>query len=350
MNRTKWNKLVIGCVLLALGSIAIAGCTQSESPETEAQQIVQTPSVKISQADVRSIGEPQETIALVISSEERDIVVKASGEVLESLKKRGDQITKGELLFELDPTDVKLQQQKAQIALRTAQQSLKDANFANQNDPEALQPLKDQIQLAQIDMQQLERTLKNYKVTAPISGVLTDFSVESGMTVSQGIVGKIQQINPIKLTASITEENRKLIEGKEELAFYAPDMPGQLYTGKIVYLADIMDTQLRTYTLELQSDNAKLALKPGTKVQLRLTDEVEQEVLTIPTTAIIREESNTFVFTFADGKVEKRHVQLGRLNGMYQEVTDGLKQDEQVVVSGQHQLKDQQAVNAVPAK
>lgn len=350
MNRTAWRKLVMGCALLALGAVTVVGCTNPESNTPEAQNVVQTPSVKISKAEKRSIGEPQETVAQVISSVERDVVVKASGDVLQALKKRGDQVKKGELLFELDPADVKLQQQKAEIALRTAQQSLKDGQFAGQNDPDAMQPLKDQIQLAKIDMQQIERTLENYQVTAPISGILTDFSVESGMTVSQGIVGKIQQINPIKITANITEENLKLIEGKKELTFYATDKPEQLYTGKIVYLSDIMDTQQRTYTLELQADNAKLALKPGTNVQLRLTEKAEQEVLTIPTTAIIREESDTFTFIFAEGKVEKRQVQLGRLNGMHQEVTAGLELGEQVVVSGQHQLKDQQAVEAVPAE
>lgn len=110
-----------------------------------------------------------------------------------------------------------------------------------------------------------------------------------------------------------------------------------------------MDTKNRTYELELQADNANLALKPGTKVQLRLTDEAEQEVLTIPTTAIIREESNTFVYLFTGSKVEKRQVELGRLNELYQEVIKGLAAGDQVVVSGQHQLKDNQEVEVLAA-
>ncbi|MGG6310461.1 efflux RND transporter periplasmic adaptor subunit [Paenibacillus macerans] len=349
-NRMRqWRKRIGGLGALALAAGLLAGCTSAGTGQPLTEPVDLKPSVKIGKAETRSIGDPLEMVAEVSSSMQRDVVVKVSGDVLKTAKKRGDQVNKGDLLFELDPADVKLQQQKAEIALRTAQQKLKEGKLASP-DAESLGPLKDQIELAQIDMEQIERTLDNYRVTAPASGILTDFAVESGMTVTQGVVGKIQQINPAKIKANLPEEHLGLVQGKKQLAFYAADRPGQLYTGKIVYLADIMDAQQRTYALELQADNAKLALKPGTKVQLRLTGKAEQEVLTIPTTAIIREESDTYAFIFAGGKVEKRKVQLGRLNGVYQEVTAGLKQGEQVVVSGQHQLKDQQAVDAVPAE
>lgn len=348
MRNNRWIKIIMGCALLAVGGIVLAGCNAPQETQMEVQN-VQKPSVKISEVQKRSIGAPQETVAEVTASAERDVVVKASGDVLKALKSRGDQVKQGELLFELDPADVLLQKQKAEIGLRTAQESLKEGQFAMQDDPDALQPLRDQIKMAQIDIEQINRTLDNYKVTAPISGILTDFTIESGMFISQGIVGKIQQINPVKIKANITEENAKLLKGKTELSFYATDQPEQLYKGKIVYFADIMDTMNRTYELELQADNANLALKPGTKVQLRLTDEAEQEVLTIPTTAIIREESNTYVYIFSGGKVEKRQVELGRLNELFQEVITGLALEDQVVVSGQHQLKDKQEVEAVAA-
>ncbi|MEF2968780.1 efflux RND transporter periplasmic adaptor subunit [Paenibacillus sp. M1] len=351
MNSRVWYKLALGCTLLSLVTIIAAGCSNSEENKPVAtDNTVQIPSVKVSQVENRSIGDPQETVAEVLASENRDIIAKASGDVLKVTKKRGDQVKKGELLIELDPTDVLLQKQKAEISLRTAQDNLKNGQFTSSNDPDALQPLKDQIQLAQISIQEIDRTLANYKITAPISGVLTDFPVEQGMTVSQGVVGNIQQIDPVKIEASITEENAKLLQGKNELTFYTTDQPEQLQKATIVYFSDIMNTQQRTYSVELEADNKGLALKPGAKIQLLLTDEAEQEVLTVPTTAVIREESNSFVYVYAEGKVEKRQVQLGRLNGMYQEVTSGLSQGDQIVISGQYQLKDQQEVDAVSAE
>ncbi|MFD1176547.1 efflux RND transporter periplasmic adaptor subunit [Paenibacillus puldeungensis] len=349
MKRRVWIKLTLSCTVFALIAASLTGCTEPAAEKPQTQTVEQKPSVKISKVEKRKIAEPQETVAEVTSSVQRDVFVKATGDVRRALKKRGDHVKKGELLLELDPADVLLQQEKAEIALRTAQQNWKAGYAANQDNPDAQRPLKDQIKLAQLDIEQVERTLNNYKVTAPISGILTDFSAETGMTVTQGTVGKIQQIDPVKIKANITEENAKLIKGKTDLAFYAADRPDQLHTAKIVYFSDMMDTQQRTYTLELQAANPERALKPGTKVQLRLTNEAEQTVLTIPTTSILREENETYVYVYTGGKVAKRVIQLGRLNGLYQEVTQGLKLGEQVVVSGQHQLKDQQTVKAEPA-
>jgi multidrug efflux pump subunit AcrA (membrane-fusion protein) len=55
------------------------------------------------------------------------------------------------------------------------------------------------------------------------------------------------------------------------------------------------------------------------------------------------------VFVQQGDHYEKRKVQLGRINGEYQEVTSGLKEGEQLVVSGQSTLKDGQKVDAAPA-
>ncbi|WP_334072672.1 efflux RND transporter periplasmic adaptor subunit [Paenibacillus sp. A14] len=351
MSSRTWHKLMLGSAMLAMVAMTAAGCTKAEEQKPPVQtNAPQKPSVKVSVAELRTIDDPQEVVAEIAASDQRDVVAKASGDVKRVYKQRGDQVKKGELLFELDTTDVLLQKQKAEISLRTAQLNLKNGLFNNPDDPDALQPLKDQIQLAQIGIQEANRTLENYRVEAPISGILTDFSVKTGMTVSPGNVGVIQQINPVKIKANITEDSAELVKGKKELSFYSASQPDVLQKAKIVYFSDIMDTQQRTYAMELQTDNAKHAWKPGAKVQLRITEEAEQEVLTIPTTAIVREETGTFVYINAAGKAEKRQVELGRLNGMYQEVTKGIKQGEQIIVSGQHQLKDKQEIEIVKAK
>lgn len=351
MNNRGWHKRLLGAATIALVALLGAGCAGGGSePNKQAEQTAnapQKPMVRAGAVETRSIGEPVEVVAEVASSAKREVVLKTNGEVLKVYKKRGDHVRQGELLFELDPADTLLQKQKAELTLRGAQENLKNGKWANPDDFEALRPLEDEVQVAQIGMKEIQRTLENFKVTASISGILTEFGVEKGMWLSPGVVGEVQQLDPAKIVANITEENVALIRGKQELAFYETDRPDLLIRGKIVFLADIMDTKTRTYTLELEAANAEKTLKPGSKVQLRLTEEAEQEVLTVPSTAIVREESDTFVYVYAQGKVEKRAVKLGRLNGGFQEVLEGLTQGEQVVVSGQHQLQDGQEADII---
>lgn len=77
---------------------------------------------------------------------------------------------------------------------------------------------------------------------------------------------------------------------------------------------------------------------------MELTTVAEENVIAVPSLSIVREGSETFVMLSNAGTAEKRAVKLGRINGVYQEVQEGLKEGETVVVSGQHTLSDGQKI------
>lgn len=206
-----------------------------------------------------------------------------------------------------------------------------------------------QVESARLGLENATRTLEHYSVKAPGSGVLTDFTVVVGQTVSAaaGRVGQIQQIDPIKIATELTESNYKLVKGKQELVYYHPDAPNETNKAKISYLAPIMSAATKTYTLELEIPNGELKIQPGTRYMVQLTTEAEEQVVAVPSMSVVREESSTYVFVLQGNQYQKRQVKLGRINGQYQEVLEGLKEGEQVVVTGQNTLKDgEQAVSA----
>jgi HlyD family secretion protein len=114
--------------------------------------------------------------------------------------------------------------------------------------------------------------------------------------------------------------------------------------GSVVYLSDVMNSQTKAYSLELEVPNAERKLKPGSKAQVLLTEENEQVVTVVPTLSIVREVGDSYVFILKGDVVEKRKVELGRLSETNQEIISGVQPDEMLVTSGQHQLKDQEKV------
>ncbi|NQX68001.1 efflux RND transporter periplasmic adaptor subunit [Paenibacillus alba] len=211
----------------------------------------------------------------------------------------------------------------------------------------SLAQLDQAIQTANLSLREIDRTIENMSVKANADGVITDFPVETGMTISPEFnTAKIQMMDPIKIKAELTETAASLIRGKTELSFYVPNTIDRT-KAKVKYLADVMSAQSQSYSLELEVPNADRKLKPGMKAQVLLTEEKDEVVVAVPSLTVVREGSDTFVYVLTGDQVEKRKIELGRLKETYQEVLSGVKEGEQLIISGQHQLKDKDKVKVV---
>ncbi|MCS7461716.1 efflux RND transporter periplasmic adaptor subunit [Paenibacillus doosanensis] len=401
--------------VLTLAAVMAAGCSAPGGPKGAAQAQLQVRAVKTEPVAKQRISDPAEQVADISAGTAIDIATKANGEVIEVLKKRGDYVEKGEVLFRVDSKDAESAKRKNELAVRSSQESLqkaKDDQINNRKDlADAVQKAETALKNAQQDynkmrndydnglasdhqleqaQQQVDnarmslesaqnklaandnnntiasaetqaetnqlaledsiRALDNYNVKAPASGVLTDFTPEVGQTVNTASkLGQVLQIDPVKITTELSETNMKLVKNKKELVYYSPDNPDKKGTAQISYLAPVMSAQTKTYTLELEVANPDHTITPGTRVMVQLTTEEEEKVVVVPTLSIIREESDAFVFVQQGDTYQKRKIKLGRINGSYQEVLDGVKEGEQLVVTGQHQLKDGQKVEAASA-
>jgi len=399
--------------VVALSAALVAGCSANPvaAPEAKAAaaQEQQVKTVKTAKVTKQKIGDPLEQVGDVVSSVRLDVVTKAGGEIVEVLKKRGETVQKGDVLFRLDPIDVELQKEQSDLSIRSAAAQLKKAREdvdngktelknaiikletavsdlekaynRTHNDYDAGNATKDQLDQAETQLNNMkldldiqrkklqtlentdslataemqlesaklssrsaERALSNLEVKAPASGVLTDLTVEAGMTITPGFrAGEVQQLDPVKIQSTLTDTAAALVRGKTSLSFYIPDVTDK-QEAKVTFLSDVMNSQTKAYDLELEVPNADGKLKPGAKAQIVLTADSEQIVPVVPTLSVVREGSDSFVFVLKGSTVEKRKVELGRLNEANQEVLSGVTADETIVVSGQHQLKDQDQV------
>ncbi|MBW5448486.1 efflux RND transporter periplasmic adaptor subunit [Cohnella sp. CFH 77786] len=401
-NRKHPVKKLFGAALaLSLVAALIAGCSagaakdQGAEPTDSAQPSPTVKTVKVAEIGKVQISEPREQVADVLASAQVYVVAKAGADVREIVKQRGAKVAKGDVLVILDDTDARLQQEQARLSRESAAQALESgrkqwqlnvkkleqslteatkaynkakndydqgligkteldqAENAYTNVKNELALLKEtsvsnlemQLKSSELSVEIADRARANLEIKAPIAGVLTELSVQQGMTVSPGTgIGQIQQTDPIKIKALLTAQAAELIRGKKQLQFYVPG-DKKMFTGTVAYLADVIDTQTNAYELNLSVSNPDLALKPGMKVQVRLTDASEETVVAVPTLSIVREGADNFVYVLNGDKAEKRRIELGRLNELNQEVLSGVKAGEKLIVSGQHQLTDGEKVN-----
>jgi len=385
-------------VVLAVGIAVIAGCSSQPKSEGAADAAnannAAAKTVKVAEIAKVQIAEPLEQVADVLASAQVNIVAKAGADVHQIVKKRGETVKAGDVIVALDDTDALLQQEQSLLSRESAALSLEtgrkqwESNLAKmelalseaaknynkmKNDYDAglvgkselnqaetayttakddLALLKEtgvaglemQLKSSELSVVLSERALANYEIKAPISGVLTELAVQEGMTISPGFaIGEILQIDPIKIKTLLSAQAANAVRGKTQLQFYVPGS-NNMYAGKVTYLADVIDTQTNAYELNLSIANPDKALKPGMKVQVRLTEAAEEQVVAVPTLSIVREGADSYVFVLNGDKAEKRKVELGRLNELDQEIISGVKAGEKLIVSGQHQLSDGEQV------
>lgn len=416
-RKRKIKSRSMGVIALLTAAAVLASACSAPGAKGAATVQLAPRAIKTDVIKKQKISNPIEQVADVAAGTTLDVVSKANGEVTEVLKKRGEYVEKGEILFVIDNKDALSAKRKSELSVRSAQESLqqaKDNKVNNRKDlldnvtrsqtalknaaqeynkirneydagiavqhqvdqskqaldsaqmnldaaqsklsafdnSDSISAIQTQAESASLALEDATRSLENYQVKAPGNGILTDFNVVVGQTVAAaaGKVGQVQQIDPIKIKTELTETNFLLVKGKQELIYYNPDSPDKKGTAKISYLAPIMSAATKTYTLELEVPNSDHLLQPGNRFMVQLTTETEEQVIAIPTLSIIREESDTIVFVQQGDQYQKRKVKLGRINGEYQEVIEGVKDGEQLVTTGQNTLKDGQKVDSTSAQ
>ncbi|WP_025850216.1 efflux RND transporter periplasmic adaptor subunit [Paenibacillus ehimensis] len=404
----------LGVVLLMVTTL-LAGCSQGSLPSdavVQAADPTDLKTVKTMKVAKQRWEGTKEMVAEVIPSQQLDVVLKTDGDVLNVVKKRGEQVNKDDVIVELDKKDILRQKQKLlyeqsslqeQLSkakknfedgrtelvynIETAKQELTDTEkeyntirnnydrgLADKKQVEQMESvvnklrrgleimqkkletlentnsfaaLQLQIQANEINLQDVERSMTYYDVKAPANGVLVEMPILEGMVLARGTkIGVVQQQSPIKIRAELTDTSLSHVQGKTELPFYIPDTPDK-FTGKISYLANVANTQTKTYTLELEVPNEDGRLKSGMRVQLILAEDGQQETIAVPVSSIVREEGEAYVFVAHGDQVEKRKVKAGRTKKDQQEILNGLHVDETLVVTGQHQLKHNEKVKVV---
>ncbi|WP_426454565.1 efflux RND transporter periplasmic adaptor subunit [Paenibacillus sp. S-38] len=201
-----------------------------------------------------------------------------------------------------------------------------------------------QLRSAQLSLEEWQRSMTYYDVKSPISGVLTYMPMEAGMTLQPGLqVAKVQQQDKVKIKAQLTEAYWQAVQGQEKMSFVQPGA-GDAFEGKVVYLSSTADPQTKTFELQLQADNPEGKLKPGTRVQLNLTQSAAAPSLVVPLETVMEENGSSFVYIVKEDHVEKRPVQTGRVKNKLQEIVSGLDGSERIVTQGQLRLKDGERV------
>ena len=221
-----------------------------------------------------------------------------------------------------------LQQRKAALAAQ-ASVSAQSATLSAQRDRDLIATLKHDVNSA--------------TVVSPLNGTLYSLPVHAGDYVQVGQeLADMADLHHVRVRAFVDEPDLGVLAPNQPVRITWDALPGRVWTGRTETVPKQVTTlQLRSVGEVLCSvANDKLELIPNINVDVKIEVSHRQNALVIPRGAVHTDGSQHFVLVIEDNTLHRRNVRVGIANPTEFEVVSGLKDGEDVALSGDIALRD----------
>jgi membrane fusion protein (multidrug efflux system) len=272
---------------------------------------------------------------------------------------KGDVVKKGELLAVIDAPEIEdhYKQAEADYAIKKVTYERYLSVWQDNHDIIAKQDVD--VAKAAADSARHVRdsraALLGYtKVYAPFSGVITARFADPGALI-QSATGSATQAAPLftimdldklRIYISVPQETALLAKPGVPVTLTSRELPGREFKATITRTTESLDPATRTLLVEVDLLNEKHELQPGMFINATLFLEQHPNSLALPPAAIVsgKTRDEKWVFVVEQGKARRIPIRTGIDDGVWVEVAEGLKGDEDVVVVGKSGLMEGQAV------
>jgi Cu(I)/Ag(I) efflux system membrane fusion protein len=174
-------------------------------------------------------------------------------------------------------------------------------------------------------------------VSAPIDGIVAELAVREGMTVMSGApMFRINGLNTIWVNADVPEAASAQVRPGSAVEARTTAAPGTVLKGKVSAILPEVNAATRTLKARIELPNPGHRLVPGMFATVNFTPATRDEVLTVPTEAVIQTGKRSVVMLAqGDGSFMPAEVQAGAEGNGQTEIVKGLEAGQKVVVSGQ---------------
>jgi multidrug efflux system membrane fusion protein len=343
----------------AAAVLALAACSKSDARPPR-------PSVPVTVAPVQQRSVPYEISAIGSVTPIQTVAVRSQvgGTLMRVGFREGEEVQKGQLLFEIDarPFQAALDQAAANLAKDRAQlvnaraqvsryEELARNNLATQEQFDQIKANADALDAVVLADSAAVKTarlnLEYTTIRAQISGRTGNLLLREGNLVPANgptPLVVVNQLRPIAVSFSVPQQYLDDIQRFSDRHVLdvrirpANDSTAALL-GQLTFINNEVDTTTGTIQLKATFANADRKLWPGEFVAVSLVLNVEKDVLTIPAQAVMTGQAGPYVYVLnADQTARAQEVTVGRAAEDYVVIAKGLAAGQRVVTDGQLRL------------
>ena len=295
---------------------------------------------------------------------------QVSGKVAHLYVDYNSVVKKGQVIAELDKTNLMSELASAKANLSSAQSNLsyQQSHFSryqilfnkgliSANDYEqtrlSYEQAQQQVRTARESVNKAATNLGYATITSPIDGVVLSKSVEEGQTVAASfntpeLFTIAQDLTNMQVIADIDEADIGEVKEGQRVTFTVDAYPDDVFSGVVKQVRQEATTESNvvTYQVVISAPNANLKLKPGLTANVTIFTKEVKNVLSVPSKALKFTPNEKMltdgqsiqdvpapnkVWTLEDGVFKAHKVEVGLTNGITTEITSGLKAGQKIV-------------------
>ena len=341
--------------------VAVAALVLAACGGPPAQQAPQPPPVTIAAPLQERVVDWDDFVGRFEAPQRVEVRARAGGYLQGVHFRDGQTVTRGQLLFTLDPrpAEALLASARAQAAQAQAQlglartelarsETLLAATAISQEEFESRRAAVAQaeagLQAAQAAVRARTLDLEFTRVTAPISGVISQRQVDVGNLIAGGssagdILTTIVSTSPIHFAFEASEavmlKYRRGGAGSGRIQVRLQDEPDYRWTGTLDFTDALIDDASGAVKMRAVIANPSGLLRPGMFGHARLQGSGAYDALLVPDTAVVADGPRRVVYAVdAANTVTPKPVEVGPLSGGLRVIRSGLTPGEKVVIDG----------------
>lgn len=340
------NRRYLGAGLLL--SLMLSGCGGPEAEEKKEEAAVP---VEVATAKTGAIDAAYRGTATLEAEDEATVNAKTDGVIEQILVEEGERVRAGQVLARLETERLRLEASRAKATLDKLEQDFRRNESVYQRSlisREVFERSKFELEGARAAHDLARLSLREAELKAPFNGVVAERHIKIGNQITIGSpTFRITRMDRLQAQIHVPERDiHKLAPG--QAAVLAVDAwPDKVFSGEILRVNPVVDAQTGTVKVTVAMALEQPELKPGMFGRVEIRYDRRDNALLIPKDAVLTEDAAQSVFVVADGKARRRAIRTGYGDADHYEVLEGLKLGEQVVTTGQTNLKDDARVEVV---
>jgi membrane fusion protein, multidrug efflux system len=325
--------------------VALAGCKGGKGGWGKGGFSMPPMAVETTVAAKHEVADRFETVGSVEASDAVTVVSEISGTVVKLPFQEGSNIKRGELIAQLDDSELRAEFDRATALRDQAQSNFNRIKTVVNQGAGAQQDLDDAasaLKVAEANVAYAQARLEKTRLKAPFDGMIGARRVSPGTFVRGGdAIADLAQLRELRVIFSVPERYLSELKRGSEVTVSVTAYPGYTLKGKIDVMEPQLDPGTRSVRIVARVANPEAKFRPGMSANVAAVLSERPAALTISSEAVFVDQNQSFVYIIkADSTVARTAIQIGTRSSDYVEIAAGLHEGDRIVRAGHQKLFD----------